>query len=240
MKQINLKYTNLRSNTYWLHYRLPSALYNGSALSSPLVRCSLNTEDASKAATLAPLLVLKVKEFCSQSTRNLLTNESIKHFIDSTLIALGEKSKPVSKKQPTQIQIPTLSEAFSDYRTEALRANRWRIQTEYENNTCHKVMIELIGDSPVDQLTLELCRQYRDSLLKYPLQRSKSGYLSATPISVLLNSEQDYKTLSLTTVNNHLRKSSSFLNWIRDQGYNLPNPLSRMKVKQTRARKANC
>lgn len=238
MKQSNVKYTNLRSNTYWLHYRLPSALYNGSGLSSPLIRCSLNTENASKAATLAPLLVLKVKEFCSQNTNTVLTNDSIKHFIDSTLIALGEKSRPVPKAPLPQIQIPKLSEAFSEYKAEALRANRWRIQTEYENSICNRVMIELIGDIQVDKLTLDLCRQYRDSLLKYPLQRSKTGCLAATPISVLLNGEQDYKTLSLTTVNNHLRKSSSFLNWIRDQGYSLPNPLSRMKVKQTRTRKA--
>ena len=187
---------------------------------------------------LAPLLVLKVKEYCFQNPSSKLTNEGIKHFIDSTLIALGEKSRPVLKAQLPQVQIPKLSEAFSEYKAEALRANRWRIQTEYENSICNRVMIELIGDIPVDQLTLELCRQYRDSLLKYPLQRSKTGCLSATPITVLLNGEQDYKTLSLTTVNNHLRKSSSFLNWIRDQGYSVPNPLSRMKVKQTRTRKA--
>ena len=149
MTQNNLKYTNLRSKTYWLHYRLPSALYNGSTLSSPLIRCSLNTEDAAKAATLAPLLVLKVKEFCSQKTNTLLTNESIKHFIDSTLIALGEKSRPLPKAQLPQI--PKLSEAFNEYKAEALRANRWRTQTEYENSICNKCQQQSKSD-PQQQL----------------------------------------------------------------------------------------
>ena len=238
MKQTNVKYTNLRSNTYWLHYRLPSAIYNGSALSSPLIRYSLNTEDTVKASTLAPLLVLKVREFCTKVPSNALTNDCIKDFIESTLIALGEKAKPVAKVEVKQVKVPTLSQAYAAYKAEALRACRWRAQTEYDNCISHRVMLELIGDVQVDKLTVDTCRNYRDALLKYPVQRHKSGKLSNKALPELLACEPDYDTLSLTTVNNHLRRSSSFLNWIRDQGYDITNPLSRMKVKQTRARKS--
>lgn len=238
MTNLKVKYTVLRNNTYWLHFKLPAAIYKASSLSVPQVRYSLNTKDANKAAPLAQLLVLRIKEFCSTEISHGLTNEALKQFIEETLIAIGERPRLKLEQEKAQVQAPTLSKAFADYKAEALKASRWRAQTEYDNDITHRVMVELVGDIQVDKLTVDTCRHYRDSLLKYPVQRNKAESTNSKPVSELLSSGEEYQTLSLTTVNNHLRRSSTFLNWIRDQGYNLPNPLSRMKIKQTRSRKS--
>ncbi|PSW07547.1 hypothetical protein [Photobacterium lipolyticum] len=47
----------------------------------------------------------------------------------------------------------------------------------------------------------------------------------------------EYRTISLTTVTNHIRKLNTFSNWLVENGYLQKNPLAKVKVKKDRSDK---
>lgn len=232
-----VKYTNLRGTTYWLHIKLPTDIYNKFDLTSQLVRHSLNTNDPAKASMLAQLLAFKIKEFYS-SPETKITSNAIKRFIEMTLSSLGEsEGKGRLCEQQTE-QTPLISIAFEQYKSEAIRADRWRPQTQYDNIISNRVFIELLGDMPINQLSPAHFRKYRDLLMKYPVQKQKIKALKELTIQQVISSTVDYPNISLTTINNHLRRTSSFLNWLNDQGHQVPNTLNRMKIRQNKSLKS--
>lgn len=239
MTNIKIKYTYLRNNIYWFHFKLTAAIYKTTALSSPLIRHTLNTHDPEKARTLAQLLAFKIKEICSHKESHLLTSDFIKQFINNMLSLTGDnpKTKPVATKPEDKTR--TINDAFESFKVESNRANRWRAQTEYDNCISNRVFIELVGNISITEITSAICRNYRDLLLKYPVQRNKEQNYKGKSILDIINSKMEYQSISLTTVNNHLRRTSCFLNWLLDQGYKVQNPLARMKIRQTHNRKSS-
>lgn len=232
-----VKYTNLRGTTYWLHIKLPAAIYNKFNLTSQLVRHSLNTSEPDKASMLAQLLSFKVKELYS-STSSQVSNKAIKQLIESTLLSLGEsenKGKLSNRQSEPSLLI---SQAFEQYKSEAILADRWRPQTQYDNIISNRVFVELLGDIPINELSPAHFRSYRDFLMKYPVQKQKIKALKELTIQQVISSNIDYSTVSLTTINNHLRRTSSFLNWLNDQGHHVPNTLNRMKIRQNKSLKS--
>jgi len=232
------KYTTLRSNTYWLHFKLPAAIYKQSNLTSQLMRLSLNTKDPDKAGSLAQLLVFKVKEYCKATDVTIISKSSLDKLVIDTMINLGEVSTQSIQRPALKVKALTVSSAFVQFDNEMTKAEVWRVKTRCDNQAAIANFIELVGDIPLSSVNANVCRDFKSKLIRYPLHRTKVVEFKGLDVNVLINSTKTYPTISITTVNNQIRKVNSFFNWLVKQGLLTSNPMTGMKIKQKVSLKA--
>jgi integrase len=227
MTTLNPKYTNLRGKLYWLHYKLPTDLFRTTNLTSQLIRTSLNTTDPSKAASLAQILVYKVQDYCKTTSMASITKQSITLLISNILVNLGERQPRLNPITAT----PNISEVFEQYNAEMTKANMWREKSKIDSAAAVMNLIELINDRCISDVSPSVCREYKSKLVRYPLHHKKLSRYNGKSAIDLINSTDTYPTLSTTSVNNQLRKTSSFFNWSVRQGLIPSNPISGMKIR---------
>lgn len=97
------KYTALRGNTYWLHYKIPANIFKYSNLSSQLVRLSLNTRDSIKTGSLAQILIIKLNDFFKSTQIDKISKTNIDEIIINTMVRLGEATnQSIQRKKIAQ------------------------------------------------------------------------------------------------------------------------------------------
>jgi integrase len=227
MATLKPKYTNLRGNYYWLHYKLPTELFRTTNLTSQLIRTSLNTSDPNKAASLAQILVYKVQDYCKTTSMTSITKQSITMLISNILVNLGERQPRLNPIIAPQ----KISEVFEQYNTEMTKADMWREKSKIDSVAAVMNFIELINDRYITDVGPSVCREYKSKLVRYPLHYKKLSRYNGKSAIDLINSTDIYPTLSTTSVNNQLRKVSSFFNWSLRQGLITSNPISGMKIR---------
>jgi integrase len=227
MATLKPKYTNLRGNYYWLHYKLPTELFRTTNLPSQLIRTSLNTSDPNKAASLAQILVYKVQDYCKTTSMTSITKQSITMLISNILVNLGERQPRLNPIIAPQ----KISEVFEQYNTEMTKADMWREKSKIDSVAAVMNFIELINDRYITDVGPSVCREYKSKLVRYPLHYKKLSRYNGKSAIDLINSTDIYPTLSTTSVNNQLRKVSSFFNWSLRQGLITSNPISGMKIR---------
>jgi integrase len=119
-----------------------------------------------------------------------------------------------------------------------VQAQLWREKTRCDNLAATTNLIELINDIPLSELNSSICREYKSKLLRYPIHRTKLAELKNVGLTELMSSKKAYPTISITTVNNQIRKTNSFFNWLLKQGMIDNNPMTGMKIKQKSSLKA--
>jgi len=232
------KYTITRGNIYWLNFRIPVNIYKYSALSSQVVRASLNTSDFDKAGSLAQILVFKLKEHCKVNPVGSINKQCLDNIITTCLIELGAitlESSQISSSKPKPL---TISSSFKQYSNEMVAADMWRVKTKCDYCAAVDNFINLIGDITLSSLDSKQCRNYKIKLMRFPLNWGKSLEFKSSRVIDLINSSQPYPTISTTTVNNQMRKVSSFFNWLVKQDLLVNNPLTGMKIRQETSLKA--
>jgi integrase len=248
MKKLPPKYTVLRGDIYWLNYKLPIALFRQTSLRMQVIKHSLKSKHEEQAGAYAQIAALKINEYCSSVTPYDVTKESIELVIKAVLESLGVITPSNSSKVSTRIMPPKaltlnkryvnnepeikLTEVFELYKEEMLIAGLWRVKTQHDIEACIRTLIELIGDALLSTITPPICRDYKSLLLKYPIHRYKDNRLKDNTLLNILKSDIAYSTLSITTINNQIRKVSTFFNWLVKQGYISSNPMQGMRVKQ--------
>lgn len=246
MKKRTPKYTVLRGEVYWLNFKIPAALFRQTTLSLQVVKHSLKTKQEQQAGAYSQIAILKINEYCSSTSPNQITKAGIESAIKGALESLGViynsnlsniRSSPSFPNVPTSITPPShnpdvITKVFALYREEMLRAESWRMKSQNDIEASIRTLIEIIGDMPIGDVTPPVCRSYKSSLLKYPIYRQKDLRLKGISIDNIINSNISYNTLSITTINNQIRKVSAFFNWSVKQGYIISNPIQGMKVKQ--------
>ncbi len=246
MKNQTPKYTVLRGKVYWLNFKIPAALFRQTSLTMQVIKHSLKTKNEQQAGAYAQITALKINEYCSSVNPNEVTKESIESVIKASLGSLGVIVKPnsnissaLTKALITPVLISsvtnkteTIAEVFKLYKEEMLRADLWRVKSQHDIEASIRTLIELVGDNPLSEFTPPVCRQYKCLLLKYPIHRHKDLRFKSLTFQNILKSELTYNTLSITTINNQIRKVSTFFNWSVKQGYLNHNPMQGMKVRQ--------
>lgn len=246
MKNLTPKYTVLRGKVYWLNFKIPAALFRQTSLTMQVIKHSLKTKNENQAGAYAQIAALKINEYCLSVNPSEITKESIEQVIKASLVSLGVIVKPNSNKvsastmtintpvlnsYPTN-KTETIAEVFKLYKEEMLRAGLWRVKSQHDIEASIKTLIELVGDNPLSEFTPPACRKYKELLLKYPIHRHKDLRLKGLTFQNILKSKLTYNTLSVTTINNQIRKVSTFFNWAVKQGYLYHNPMQGMKVRQ--------
>jgi integrase len=156
-----------------------------------------------------------------------ITKQSITMLISNILVNLGERQPRLNPIIAPQ----KLSEVFEQYNTEMTKADMWREKSKIDSAAAVMNFIELINDRCITDVGPSVCREYKSKLVRYPLHHKKLSRYNGKSAIDLINSTDAYPTLSTTSVNNQLRKVSSFFNWSVRQGLITSNPISGMKIR---------
>lgn len=90
-----------------------------------------------------------------------------------------------------------------------------------------RLMVEIIGDKPIDEYSRTMCRKFREIALKLPPKNRGNSHLS---VRQLLKSSNG-KTISTVTFNNYVKDLSSVFNYGIREGYCSSNPFAGLKLK---------
>lgn len=67
-----------------------------------------------------------------------------------------------------------LSTVIEAYCREQLRLGRWREKTEADNRAKFALLLEIVGDVPIDSIKHEHLRAYKETLMRLPSNMNKS------------------------------------------------------------------
>jgi len=238
-----------RQDIFYFNKRLPQSLSE----KRPLVRFSLQTKDRRIARYLSAVLVFKLdaylednpksdKKYLTSKCRSWLSKSAtpLSHETGThsqphpptpqqTLEPKGNKNKELGKK---------LSCCFQLFEKENLNAGTWSIKTHADVLGAFQAMTEIVGDIGINTFTGETARTYKETLMRYPKQRTVIGHLKNKSLKELLKQPESYTSISPVTVNNQLRKTRTFFNWCVANKYIESNPISGMKVIEKKGKEA--
>lgn len=204
-----------------------------------LLRTSLRTGDKLAAMTLAAHLSLLVKQEIIKDAQSLSTHRDklindirtgskatrAENRIEAPMIQ--SKDRPKSQKN----RKPRLNQLITRFLDEAARLELWQEKHHKDMHNALKVCLEILGDIPINEFDLDKAISYRDGLIKYPYKRSTAKQFQGK--SLVQIEKMQYKRISQTTVSNHLRKLSTFSNWLVDNGYISKSPMGESKSKKS-------
>jgi len=111
-----------------------------------------------------------------------------------------------------------ISKLIDDYieSTERQKELREKTLIEYKNNL--DLMVEIIGDFPINQLSHKSGRLLSSSLEKLPPRRKTDGRYNQKSVKQLIKMEVD-NPMDTRTVNKLIQRCSTWLNWVIRNGY---------------------
>lgn len=140
-----------------------------------------------------------------------------------------EPQKPARKpQQPVQTAQPVPASSgpdilLSDFKTRFLEGKKINDQYRNELTRTFDLLIRLVGDIPMRQVTRDHIREYRDILLKYPVGRGDGPKADKMNIRDVPNHEWK-RTLSPRTVAGYLGYIGMGFKWAISEGYADINP----------------
>jgi integrase len=118
-------------------------------------------------------------------------------------------------------QGPAISQASEELLTE--KSGTGVSGKQIENlRTIYALLVEIVGDRPVADVTRVHVVQFRDTVSQLPAHRNKKPEFRDKSVAEILQMP-GLKPLADKTVNEHVKRVCEFLNWAVDAGYrNLP------------------
>lgn len=147
-------------------------------------------------------------------------------------VSVSHSPVPTSVEEQAQT---TFSEMKERYKTESSTAREWSQGTLKEYNETYDLFIELMGDLALKDITRPLMSNFQGTLLKLPVNRKKLKEFRDKTVDELLSLElPSEKLMQPTTVNKHLQRISSVLDYAVVHGEILLNPAKDMKIRVRR------
>lgn len=142
-------------------------------------------------------------------------------YTDQQLNTSYAQKPNVSKKQQTKLSI-----AFKAYTNDKKAHGHWIPRTETSTRDKVKVLIEIMGDIRLCDITQEKLKAFEKALLRYPKNRTKvAKYRKCTIDEIMKMDIAPDECISITTVSNYLTQINGFLAWAK-KIYELPDWLS--------------
>ena len=111
-----------------------------------------------------------------------------------------------------------ISKLIDDYIESTERQKELREKTLIEYRNTLDLMVEIIGDLPINQLSQKHGRLLSSSLEKLPPRRKTDGRYNQKSVKQLIKMEVD-NPMDTRTVNKLIQRCSSWLNWVIRNGY---------------------
>ena len=119
-----------------------------------------------------------------------------------------------------------LSVVFDEYIGEMVAAGVWNQKSEEEKRASLNGLVEIVGDLPIDALSYDVGREYKNKLMKLPANRNKMPEYRDLKMAEILELH-GIIPMSTRTVNNNLATEIAAMNWARKQGYKITAELIR-------------
>ena len=117
-----------------------------------------------------------------------------------------------------KVETILISKLIEDYLEETQRQKGLREKTIVEYRSVLLILIEVIGDLPINELSQKHGRLFSSSLEKLPPRRKTDGRYKNKSIKEIV--QMDVKmTMDTRTINTLIQRCSSWLNWVIRKGY---------------------
>lgn len=126
----------------------------------------------------------------------------------------------------------TLPEAVRLYVEDRKTEGKWRPKTEDEFRACLNLLQEYFGDVPLDSITYEMMREYRETLRRFPKNRQKGKFKSKSIAEIRDMKVPPDEAMSLSSVNKYISRTSSLFNYAVQRDFMRKNPAIGMEIKQ--------
>jgi len=92
----------------------------------------------------------------------------------------------------------------------------WTEKTYNENAATYQLFVELQGNLKVSALKKSHFRNFKNQLTTLPKNHRKLPEVKDEPLQQLVARNHGLDSISITTVNKHLTKRSTLINWAND------------------------
>jgi integrase len=224
-------YLTQRGRQYHLRVRVPSDLV--SLIGRQEIQRSLRTDDPrlarSMARTLRATLDTAFGTLRHQRMLNLPADQ-----LQSTLATLLMDQLPTThlRRLPSgarpgatgDVSPARLSDLIQTFVSD--RRNGWEPKTLLMHSAALRLFVEIVGDRPIEDLTRDDCRAFRDTLAKLPPNMSKRFRGKSIAQVAALNEAP----MAPKNANKNLAVISAFLNWARDERFIADNPAKGLRI----------
>lgn len=183
-----------RNNHYYFRVKVPLDLKP--YIPTREIKKALKTTDHKVAITLAVSVEYEVHRAFALLRSNMLPDHMVPEVVGKLL---GRKTSIIDAGVP-------MSQVIRQY--VALNESKWTVKTKMENESSFKLLLDVITDMPVSEVTRQSILDCRDTLCRLPGNMPKF-YKGLTVKQVL--AIKDVVPMSVATVNKHLIRLSSLL-----------------------------
>lgn len=225
-------YVIRRGSTYYLNVRI----------GNKHLRISLGIHDRRTAIFKATAIAQRVDEHrskhpqCTYSELHALC----RYLVRTERLELPPSSPPLAQAiapLPVKAKGPLLSRLAKEYVAEG-KHGAWRQgQIADVERTIHD-FFALMGDMEAGGFDQQQARTLKERLSRCPRYYGLRPEFKGKTLLEIVESGHQYETITPVTINNRLRKLTSWMNWCVSNGYLQANPLSGMKVMEASAKDA--
>nr|WP_269617907.1 site-specific integrase [Marortus sp. BJYM1] len=166
------------------------------------------------------------------SIQDRLAAQVAKQSVGTEFSWASEQIAAPATKTTTPTQSPPISQLWAEYTKE--QEAHWQPGTCAENKEAFRAFIEIVTDLGADKLSIEVTRNYKKSILDYPLRRNV-GQNAAKSLDELR--QQNGKRIAASTASNRMTLITAFLSWAQRHGYIDNNFLAPLVTKREKDRK---
>ena len=199
-------------NRFYYRAKVPTDLTH--LIPSKHITRSLRTDNLQDALTLLFTFECRV-----QSAFSVLRTGTLPHDLQQEIItSLAPKVKNRSVSHESK-----LSQVISLYTEE--KKTGWTDKTTMEVNGIFKLLLGLIGDIDITQITRPMLVDLRSDLLRVP-----RNFYVTSPGQSLRSALSDLNVLSVKTVNKHMARIGSLFRYCHEQGIIPINPATSLQI----------
>ena len=211
-----------RHNVFYFRLRIPLDLEH--LTSQKNIRRSLKTSNRKQACIAAARWLECCEEIFAQArSTNRLSLTKLKY---EGVTSLGAHETRYIPSKAVENSSPLLSEVAKEL-TASLQKDGVGPGVIDGKLATVRLMVEVLGDLPVDQYTRLQCRKFKDTALKLPPRNRANAHLTVEQAIKSVDS----KTISRATFNNYVKDLSSVFNYALREGYCDNNPMLGLKLK---------
>ncbi|UQZ88008.1 hypothetical protein C4J81_01755 [Deltaproteobacteria bacterium Smac51] len=130
---------------------------------------------------------------------------------------------------------PIVSVVMEKYINTKISDGHWKTQTIADHKNRLSTLLEIIPDKPIDEITRDDMRKFRDTIRKLPPNRGRSAkYRDKTIAELLAMNIPQEETLNVKTVNVITSELASFFEWCIREGILSANPATGLQIKDDR------
>ena len=147
------------------------------------------------------------------------TEQELQEKLQQSESILGSRilNKDVEKTTP-ELETILISKLIDEYIEETERQKGLREKTIVEYRSVLLMMVEVLGDLPINELSQKHGRLFSSTLEKLPPRRKSDGRYKDKSINEIVQMDVSH-TMDTRTINTLIQRCSSWFNWVIRKGY---------------------